>query len=335
MQDITSSNTRRAASALALLLAINLFNYIDRYILAAIEPLISDHFFAATDDAAMAKTGALATAFLVSYMILAPLFGWLADRPSRWVLVAIGIALWSLASGATGLAQTLNILLLTRCCVGVGEAAYGPVAPTLLSDLYPVERRGQILAFFYLAIPVGSALGYVLGGVIAAHLSWRWAFYLVVPPGLILAFLSWRMPDPPRGAADQARPRKATLADYHALLRNPSYVLDTLGLTAMTFALGGIAAWMPTYIDSLGTAGDLANINFIFGVIVVISGLLATLLGGWAGDALRRHFPGSYFLVCGFGMLLGFPLFLMVLFTPFPTARIFVFLACFCLFFNT
>ena len=136
-------------------------------------------------------------AFMVLYMVGAPVFGRLAESHSRWALVGIGVILWSLASGASGLAATFLGLLLTRCLVGVGEAAYGPVAPTILSDLYPVEQRGRILAWFYMAIPVGSALGYVLGGAVAdssigelggrllgIHAeSWRWAFFLVVPPG--------------------------------------------------------------------------------------------------------------------------------------------------------
>ena len=186
----------RPGRALALLLAINLFNYIDRYILAAVEPLLADHFFSATDETAMAKTGALATAFLVSYMVLAPLFGWLADRFSRWQLIAGGVAVWSLASGCSGLAQTFAALLVTRIFVGVGEAAYGPSAPTIISDLYPVEKRGRMLSFFYVAIPVGSAIGYAFGGGVAQRFGWRWPFYLVTFPGLILALICLFMRDP-------------------------------------------------------------------------------------------------------------------------------------------
>jgi MFS family permease len=324
------SPASQARAALILLLVINLFNYVDRQVLASlVEPIQKE---LGASNSAMGWT---ATAFLLSYMALAPIFGWLADRVSRWLLVAIGVALWSLASGATGLAHTTEALILTRCFVGVGEAAYGPVAPTLLSDLFPVERRGQVLALFYMAIPVGSALGYVVGGAVAAVLNWRWAFWLLTPPGLALAILAMRRPEPPRGAADRAVVRRPRAADYLVLLKTPSYVLDTLGLAAMTFALGGVGFWMPTYIDQLKSAGSLARINLIFGIIVVVSGLLATLSGGWAGDKLRAKFPGSYFLVCGGSMLIGFPLFLIMLYTPFPAAWIFLFLSCFCLFFNT
>src|SRR4051812_10302865 len=157
--------------ALSLLLAINLFNYIDRYVLAACEPEIGKAFFgdAAHEASSLEKTGLLATVFLISYMGTAPGFGWLAVRMSRWVLVGASVLLWSLASGGAGLAGTFSLLLITRAFVGVGEAGYGPAAPTIISDLYPIERRGRVLAWFYLAIPVGSALGYALGGWIASR----------------------------------------------------------------------------------------------------------------------------------------------------------------------
>src|SRR5215471_18024942 len=144
--------------------------------------------------------GLLATAFLISYMCFAPVFGWLADRYSRWTLVGIGVLLWSVASGATGLATGIGIMLATRVFVGIGEAAYGPAAPTIIADLYPIERRGQVLAWFYIAIPVGSALGYMLGGqVLHLGFTWHYAFFIVVPPGLLLGLWAIFMRDPRHG----------------------------------------------------------------------------------------------------------------------------------------
>src|SRR6266508_2872636 len=183
-----------APTALFLLLAINLFNYIDRQILAALEPDIRASFFAPGDVNAMTKTGLLADAFFVTYMISAPILGLLADRFSRWIIVGSAVILWSLASGGSGLAATFGILFATRICVGIGEGGYGPAAPTILADLFPIETRGRIMAVFYTAIPVGSALGYVIGGLIGAHLGWRWAFYLVAPPGLLLGLLCFWVP---------------------------------------------------------------------------------------------------------------------------------------------
>ena len=333
-----------ARASLVLLLAINLFNYVDRQVLAAVEPLIREEF-----GVSQAKMGWLATAFLVSYMVCSPIFGWLGDRTSRWMLVAIGVILWSVASGGTGLATTFTLLLITRCFVGVGEAAYGPVAPTILSDLFPVAIRGRILSWFYLAIPVGSALGYVAGGWIATRSElwgfaqpgegWRWPFFAVVIPGVVLGVWSLFMREPRResAVADPTRTHRPRVAEYLQLARIPSYVLDCAGMTAMTFAIGGIGFWMPTYIYEyrLNKTVDLGKINLIFGIITVVAGFAATLLGGMAGDALRKRHSGSYFIVSAAGLLTGFPLLLGVLYTPFPVAWVFVALAVFCLFFNT
>src|SRR5207249_3213980 len=196
MQPVGNRPLSGARSALFLLLAINLFNYIDRQILAALEPDIRASFFAAGDMNAMWKTGLLGDAFFVTYMISAPILGLLADRISRWLIIGSAVILWSLASGGSGLAATFSILFATRIFVGIGEGGYGPAAPTILADRFPIETRGRIMAIFYAAIPVGSALGYVIGGVIGAHWGWRWAFYLVAPPGLLLGLLCFWQRDP-------------------------------------------------------------------------------------------------------------------------------------------
>jgi MFS family permease len=323
--------------ALGLLLAINLFNYIDRSILFAGLSRIKGDFFAADDADARFWMGTLTTAFLVSYMLAAPMFGWLADRTSRWRLIGAALIVWSLASGASGLATTFGVLLVTRMFVGIGEAAYGPAAPALIADLFPIERRGRVMAWFYMAIPVGSAIGYAFGGQIAEHWNWRWAFYLVVPPGLLLSGLCFLMGEPRRGAADArpVAPHTARLRDYLVLLRTPSYVLNTLGMTAMTFAIGGVAAWMPDYIHEYRGYGTLGQVTLVFGGLTALSGLVATLLGGIAGDKLSARWPGAYFLVSGCGLLLAFPCFLLVLQVSFPAAWVWVFLCEFCLFFNT
>jgi MFS family permease len=330
---------------LALLIVINLINYIDRYNLAAIETQVRDRFFAPNDPYAKFWTGSLAMAFMVSYMVFAPLFGWLADRMSRWILIGVGVGLWSLATGMGGLADVVFpsfwVLFAARCLVGVGEGAYGPAAPAVIADTYPVARRGTVMAWFYAAIPVGSALGYAIGGFIGKHFGWPMAFYAMVPPGLALAAICFFMRDPPRGQADlsaAAPPRKPTWDDYKVVLRTPSYVLATLGMTAMSFAVGGVAYWMPTYVYEYryGKAGiEQDEAAMIFGGITVVAGLMSTILGGLAGDWLRRYYGGAYFLVSGLGMLAGFGFFLAMLFVPFPYAWGAAFLAIFCLFFNT
>jgi MFS family permease len=344
---VTEPTSRLARLSLALLLALNLLNYIDRYVLAAVEPDIRQAFFPAAIAtggpareqlmASMAKTGALATAFLVSYMLAAPIFGILADRMSRWVLVGIAVAVWSLASGASGLAQTFSLLVLTRCFVGIGEAGYGPAAPTIIADLYPVERRGTMLAWFYMAIPVGSAMGYALGGSVAAHWGWRAPFFLVVPPGLLLAGCCFFMPAPPRPAAQAAvRPR---LRDYAGLLAIPSYVLATLGMAAMTFAIGGFSFWMPAYLHDAVHAGDLATVNTRFGLITVVAGITSTLAGGWLGDFLRRWISGAYFVVSAAGIVVSAGFIVLMMRTadagPSPLLWVWIALAVFFLFLNT
>ncbi|MCE9607400.1 MAG: MFS transporter [Planctomycetia bacterium] len=311
-------------------------NYVDRYVLAAVIPKLRAEFFPNGGEHADAELGSLALAFMISYMIASPIFGWMADRMSRWLIVAGGVIVWSLASGASGLAQTFTMLLVTRIFVGIGEAAYGPAAPTIIADLYPVERRGSVLAWFYVAIPVGSALGYTFGGLMAEHSHWRWAFYLSVVPGILLGVWALFMREPSRGGAQATAPKRAAkLADYLVFLKTPSYLLNTLGMTMMTFAVGGISYWMPDYVHRFRNGGDLGSVSFTFGAITAVAGLTATLLGGYVGDKLRTRYSGSYFLVSGIGMLLGWPLFLAVLVTPFPYAWGLIFLAEFCLFFNT
>jgi MFS family permease len=352
-----------ARGALTLLFLINLLNYIDRYVLSAAVPHIRHTFFGPDSGAQFewfhrhlgftpqnAMLGLLSMAFMVTYTIVAPVFGRTAERRSRWAIVGVGVLLWSIASGASGLATTFLMLLITRCFVGIGEAAYGPVAPAIISDLYPVKVRGQVLSRFYIAIPVGTALGYVLGGAVsksgigawaAASLgiqqeSWRWAFYLVVIPGLVLGAWSFFKKDPPRGQADLAHGHAARAVEwsqYLVLFRTPSYVLCTLGMAAMTFAMGGIGFWMPDYLEA--RAGHPQASTEIFGGILVVAGLLSTLAGGLAGDRLRTRFPGSYFLVSGAAMLVGLPAFLLTLGSPFPWIWPWIFVALFCLFFNT
>jgi MFS transporter, Spinster family, sphingosine-1-phosphate transporter len=322
-----------ARAALGLLLGINLFNYIDRFVLAAVEPNIRAAFFAPGDPNAMAMTGSLAPAFLVTYMLAAPILGFLADRFSRWVIVGVCVILWSFATAASGFAATFVALFITRIFVGIGEGGYGPAAPTILADHFTLQMRGRIMAIFCAAIPVGSALGYVLGGLINHQLGWRWAFYLVAIPGVILGLLCFFQKDPraPRGVRDERR--QAHKENYLALLRTRSFVFNCLAQTAMTFALGGLAFWMSAYLIFRNQSP--ASATPIFGGITVVAGLLSTLLGGFVADRLQKRFGGAYFLVSGIGMLLAFPLFIGMLYAPFPLAWVFLFGAVFFVFLNT
>lgn len=321
-----------ARAALALLLGINLFNYIDRQVLAAVEPEIRATFFPATDLNAMFKTGALGMVFLVTYMLAAPALGWLADRFSRWAIIGTCVIFWSVATGASGLAATFMILVLTRVLVGIGEGGYGPTAPTILADLFPLEQRARIMAFFCAAIPVGSALGYVLGGWIAPHFGWRSAFYVVTIPGLLFGVLCFWQRDPRGLGSGQKVRQRANKEDYRRLIRTRSYAFNMVAQTAMTFAAGGLGFWIAEYLNS---RGQPPQSRIIFGGITVVAGLISTLFGGALADRLRPRYAGSDFLVSGIGMILACPLFIAMLFTPFPLAWVLMFAAIFLLFLNT
>jgi predicted MFS family arabinose efflux permease len=207
--------------------------------------------------------------------------------------------------------------------------------------LYPVRIRGGVLAWFYSAIPVGSALGFALGGQVGSALGWRWPFYLVVPPGVLLGLWCFFMREPKRGQADagaEAAERPAGIKEYLEFFRIPSFTFNTFGMTAMTFAFGGLAFWMPTYLEEVDAPnwGPIDR-NTIFGGLTALAGLTATLIGGIVGDRLRPRFPGSYFLVSGATMLIGFPMVLLFIFlnNQFPLNWFVIFVTVFCLFFNT
>ena len=321
-----------ARTALALLLAINLFNFIDRYVLASVEPEIRAHFFRANDPHAHALTGSLGTAFLLSYMVSAPIFGWLADRFSRWLIIGLSVVLWSLATAASGLAVTFGLLFAMRLFVGVGEGGYGPAAPTIIADLFPLSIRGRVMSYFYVAIPVGSAIGYAIGGFVAAHWGWQTAFFVVAPPGILLGLACFWRRDPRAKSNQLQLKRRAGLQDYLTLARTRSYVLNTLAMAALTFAIGGMSFWVPGYLEFRGLP---PSSRIIFGGILVFGGLTATLSGGFAGDYFRKRFAGSYFLVSGIGVMIAFPFSVLMLFTPFPAAWVMMFLAIYFLFFNT
>ena len=325
--------------AMGLLLAINMFNYIDRQVLAAVEPWIRAAFFSAANVNAMAISGTLGSAFLITYMLTAPLLGWLSDRFSRWLIIGCAVILWSLATAASGLATSFAMLFAMRVLVGIGEGGYGPAAPTILAYLFPLATRGRILALFCAAIPVGSALGYVLGGVVVTHFAlvpeaerWRYAFYFAAIPGLLLGIYALFQRDPRATTGVRPERQRAQRQDYLTLARTPSYVVNCAAQTAMTFALGGMGFWVAAYLKF---RGQPASSTQTFGVIIAGVGLVSTLAGGWLGDRLRTRMPGSYFLVSGAGMLLACPFFAAMLFIPFPQAWWLMAASVFFMFLNT
>lgn len=307
MDPALSPNYRRYA--LTLLLAVNLLNYIDRQVLYAVFPLIKADL--RLSDTAL---GFLGSSFMLCYMLSAPLLGWLGDRLSRVRLAAVGLLVWSLATSLAGFANGYRALLAARTCVGIGEASFGTVSPGLVADYFPRERRGRVLAWFYLAIPVGSALGYLLGGTIGARFGWHAAFLLVGLPGLIIALPLCFLREPARGGTPgQAIRQKGT--GYGALFSNRSFVCNTLAMAAMTFALGGLAQWLPTFLNRLHGL-DVAKANTLFGAVTVLAGISGTLTGGWIGDRCQQKSSAGYLIVSGWGFLIGVPIAAWAIITP-------------------
>ena len=327
-----SSQSNYGHYALSLLLAVNLLNYVDRQVIYAVFPLIKDAF-TLTD----ASLGFLGSAFMLCYMLSAPALGWLGDRMSRVKLASGGLAFWSAATSLSGLAASYHSLLLARVSVGIGEASFGTVSPGLLSDYFPKERRGHILSYFYLAIPVGSAFGYLLGGILGKKFGWQAAFLIVGLPGLLLAIPLWLLHEPERGATEEKVPAVAIprRTDYASLFSNRPYIINTMAMTAMTFGMGGLAQWVPTFLCRVHEL-DLAAANTYFGGITVLAGVAGTLVGGWLGDFVQGKMRKGYLLVSGWGFVIGAPLAVYALVTPSVIACLAaMFFAEFFLFLNT
>ncbi len=261
---------------LALLSGLNLVNYLDRYLVAAVGPKLQEEL--ALSDF---KFGFIVNAFMVGYFVTSPIFGALGDRYRRRELIALGIATWSLATVVSGLMQSFATMMAARFFVGVGEASYATLAPTIIDDLARPSAKNRWLAVFYVAIPVGSALGYIVGGRLEHAFGWRSAFFIAGGPGLILALLGLLFEEPKRTRrADESALKKGA---WRSLLRIPIYRDAVIGYTAQTFALGGFAAWAPKYLYQ-HLRMDLKTADDWFGRILVVTGLLATFIGGQLGD---------------------------------------------------
>ena len=322
--DMPAPFAKLGTRALVVLTLVNMFNYIDRYVVPPLfESLRKDPVMGHPSDA---QLGGLMTAFLVVYMVTSPLFGTLGDRMSRMRLIAFGVALWSLATAIGGLVGSFAALFVARAAVGIGEAAYGTISPAVLADYFAPATRGRIMSIFYCAIPIGSALGYVLGGTVDSNFGWRAAFFIAGVPGLLLALLAFTVPDPPRGMWDEEPratpdPTRSKFAfaihAYGALARNRTYVLTCAGLAAYTFALGGIATWLPSFLErSRGVPH--AQASSVPGVILVVTGFVGTFAGGWLGDRLLARSRQAYLWLSGIATLAATPIAVLVFTAPSP-----------------
>ena len=295
----------KARKLLILLTAINLVNYIDRSVVAAVlDPLGKG---LALDNE---QLGSLTFVFLIVYMVAAPIFGVLADRFHRPRLVAFGVALWSLATAGAAFVHGYHSLLLTRSLVGVGEAAYAVMGPALLADSYPEDQRAAKFTWFYMALPIGYALGYALGGILAQRFGWRSAFLAVGLPGLIFAGWMAMQPDPVRGGFDTVKDTVKGApfgVRLKAILTNRIWVACTLSYVAYTFAMGSLSFWAPAFLTRRFGL-DTGKTGTIFGAIVLVTGFAGTLAGGLLTSRLQRRWAEAGVWISGLTLLAAVPI---------------------------
>jgi predicted MFS family arabinose efflux permease len=312
-----------------LLIGLNLLNFIDRYILPGAQPLIQREFHS-TDQ----QMGALTTAMFIFYMIAAPLTGWLGDRYSRKPLIVAGAVLWSLATLGTIWVHSYWTLYARQAFVGIGEATFTIFAPAVLADFYPERERNRVLSIFYIAIPVGAALGYLAGGELGTLYGWRAPFFVCSIPGLVIAalYLGWGK-EPVRGSSDHLR-ATTDRSTVFGLFKNAAFLTATLGLATLTFAMGGISAWMPTFLHRVAGM-SVANSSLTVGAITVVDGIAGTLTGGWIAQRWLRTNHRALYLLSFWSVVLTLPFGALVFFGPRALTIPALFLAEFFLFLNT
>lgn len=323
-------------ATLAVLTGLNVLNYIDRNVLFAVQPLVKDEFHI-TDT----QIGILTSAFFFSYMFAAPAVGWLGDRFPRKNVVVFGIVVWSGFTLLTWWAHDYSQLLFRHTIVGIGEASYATIAPTLIADSFPIERRGRMLSIFFLALPVGSAAGFLIGGYFGHHFGWRMPFMIAGIPGFVLAMILWLLPEPARGqfeagpAAPEGSPGffknlAELFKNLFGLFKNGAFMTASLGMAMYTFAVGGLQVWIPTFLVRIRHV-PLNKANAVFGLITLFNGIVATLIGGWLGDRLLKRQHGAYYTFSGTAMLAAVPLMVLAIYTSGPLLFPAIFLAVFAL----
>ncbi|XP_027424017.2 protein spinster homolog 3 isoform X3 [Zalophus californianus] len=322
----------RACLAAAVLCYINLLNYMNWFIVAGML-LDIQNFFQISDS----NAGLLQTVFICSLLLSAPVFGYLGDRHGRKATLSVGILLWSGAGLSSSFISPQHpwLFFLSRGVVGIGSASYSTIAPTVLGDLFVRDQRTRVLAIFYIFIPVGSGLGYVLGSaVLQLTGNWHWAFR-VLPclEAVALILLIALVPDPPRGAAEKQEEvamgalRSSWCEDVRYLGRNWSFVWSTLGVTAIAFVTGALGFWAPKFLFEarvvhglqLPCLQDLCNEqdSLIFGILTVVTGIIGVVLGAEASRRYKKVNPRAESLICAYSLLIAAPcLYLALILAP-------------------
>jgi MFS transporter, Spinster family, sphingosine-1-phosphate transporter len=299
-----------ATTALVLLTALNFVNYIDRYILPGVQEQIKGEF-RLTDE----QIGSLTLWFMLAYMLTSPITGWLGDRFPRKPMIVVAALFWSGINFFTATVHSYDSLNIRHAALGVGEASFGIFAPALISDFYPQDQRNRVLTIFNVAIPVGAALGYLVGGTVGERFGWRMSFIVSAIPGVIIALLiAFLMKEPARGASQQekAKLEKGTVL---SLLKNKAYLASILGYAAVTFSLGGISWWMPSFLQRI-EGHTQSSAAFLMGAITVVTGLGGTITGGIIAQRWSRKTSKALYLVPAISAALAVPPALVCFFGP-------------------
>lgn len=302
--------TAYAWYALALLTLVYVLNFLDRVIILYLFPLIKTEY--KFTDLQLSLLGT--TAFVIFYTALGIPFGRYADRGSRAKMIAVGLAIWSLFSGLTGFAWDFWSLFFCRLMVGVGEATLGPAAISLLADYFPPSRRATVTSIYSMGIALGAGFAAFFGGILGQTYGWRAAFYVLGFPGVLLAVLVFVLREPARTQAAPAQENEYSSADWSKLLSNKSFVLLCLGYALLGLATNNLSIWGATFYARVHKF-DLATIGLWGGILTLIAGVPATLLGGVFADWFRRRQIGGRML---YGAILSFisvPFWLLLIFT--------------------
>ncbi|HEX8073304.1 MAG TPA: MFS transporter [Pyrinomonadaceae bacterium] len=295
--------------ALGVLTLVYVLNFLDRVLIYILFPPIQKEL--KFSDLQLALLGT--TSFTIFYTLLGIPFGRLADRATRKYLIAAGLGLWSLFSGLTGFAGSFTTLFLCRVGVGVGEATLGPAALSLLSDHFPPRMRATVLAVYSSGITIGGGLAFFLGGWIGQHWGWRWAFYVLGFPGLLLCVFVLSLKEKRRGATESA-PAHYTARDWRLLLRVRPLLYLYAGYALYGLASNSLSVWMPTFFARVYKL-PLGTIGLLAGILSVVAGVPGTILGGVLADRLKRRGRGGRLMFGACGALVSIPIWLVVLFS--------------------